>query len=313
MRRRKGQAFTLVELLVVVSIIALLIAILLPSLKKAREQARNVQCLSNLRSIMSGVGYYAQDHNSMLPGPLHAPIYRLTATNDPTSPFSPMNPNTERPWFLLARIGKYLSKSDANLELTDKVSTCPTALRTIPDDRFLPSKSLNNDFGVQGSNPNWSRPYHYLPNTWGNTAPVYYFGWTNIGVTWTGLVNSLNPAEDPFQVNTSGSAHRSKPLEMIKRPADEWAIGDAWYNFDVDTTNFRPGQPATTKAVGTWQLIRTGNPQHTSGGSENPLRNQPPHRDGKGTNLVFFDNHAATFSGVGRDWLATFPGNRNPN
>lgn len=65
--RNNKKAFTLVELLVVISIIALLLSILMPSLQKAREQAQRVVCGSNFRSVGTGLLLYANDYNNSLP------------------------------------------------------------------------------------------------------------------------------------------------------------------------------------------------------------------------------------------------------
>jgi prepilin-type N-terminal cleavage/methylation domain-containing protein len=59
--------FTLIELLVVVAIIAVLISILLPSLQKAREQARTTVCLANERQMGTAYFLYANNYNGMLP------------------------------------------------------------------------------------------------------------------------------------------------------------------------------------------------------------------------------------------------------
>src|SRR5271170_6843468 len=65
--RRSRSAFTLIELLVVVAIIALLVAILLPSLGKARETAKLSVCGSNLRQIYTCLAIYAEINNQFIP------------------------------------------------------------------------------------------------------------------------------------------------------------------------------------------------------------------------------------------------------
>jgi prepilin-type N-terminal cleavage/methylation domain-containing protein/prepilin-type processing-associated H-X9-DG protein len=65
MRRAKG--FTLIELLVVIAIIALLMAILLPSLRRARNQARAVVCQANLKQWGTILTIYTEDNQGYLP------------------------------------------------------------------------------------------------------------------------------------------------------------------------------------------------------------------------------------------------------
>ena len=66
---KKARGFTLIELLVVVSIIAVLVSILMPSLSRARQQARMVLCMSNLKQWSAIFSFYLADHeDSFMPG-----------------------------------------------------------------------------------------------------------------------------------------------------------------------------------------------------------------------------------------------------
>ena len=106
-RPRPAGGFTLVELLVVIGIIALLISILLPSLAKARQQAKTVACLSNMRTLGQAVLMYVNANKGMIPyagwrpgGPpapfpysevswddLVAPYYSKALDDGPNGPF----------------------------------------------------------------------------------------------------------------------------------------------------------------------------------------------------------------------------------
>ena len=66
-RGGRKSGFTLVELLVVIGIIAVLIAILLPALAKARASANRIVCLSNVRQLYTGIALYCNDNNDVFP------------------------------------------------------------------------------------------------------------------------------------------------------------------------------------------------------------------------------------------------------
>lgn len=64
---KKSGYFTLLELLIVISIMIILISVLLPALRSARVQAKTIKCMNNLKQQSLLLGYYADDHNAFFP------------------------------------------------------------------------------------------------------------------------------------------------------------------------------------------------------------------------------------------------------
>lgn len=233
---QRFRSFTLIELLVVIGIIALILAILLPSLQRARHQGRVTVCLSNLRSQWQIVEQYAADHGDRLP-PRHL-MWTLEA-------------DSTVPWLINRFLARYIGQPfslmvGGDQHMPDGVWRCP-------------------DVELGDNDPRWTHSgfIHHAPNTWlfntvrwddisgENTwlADVYP-GWYAApeATSWRKLGSIPRPSEIISiidNVNFFSVLHRhreareqiGRSFEAIHIPSPET---DLVTEFSHDTLNVRP-------------------------------------------------------------------------
>jgi prepilin-type N-terminal cleavage/methylation domain-containing protein len=127
MRDRRG--FTLIEILVVVAIIALLIAIILPSMSAVRRNAKKTVCRSNLKQIGAALQMYMKSNRDLLPHAMQNPFIKLPAPDDKLVPL---------PDVLRRELGV---TGDAKVHVVHKIFECPEDV--ITKESLLPTMLPN--------------------------------------------------------------------------------------------------------------------------------------------------------------------------
>jgi type II secretory pathway pseudopilin PulG len=194
----KRAAFTLVELLMVIGIIALLVGILLPALGKARRSAQEVRSLSNLRQMMIGYTmYYQENRGWVLFGYPPATVNGGPITvEDPVSGQSFGSPVSDRyPWRLLKYVGNIWEILHSHTE----VPPLPAAGDS-PSDAFAKAYTLS-------INPTYGINAVYVG---GQNGPLYQgFGLPNGDTPNTGhhVVFKASEVRHPTQLIVFADSH----------------------------------------------------------------------------------------------------------
>ncbi len=144
MHKSKNPGFSLIELLVVITIVSVLLAVTLPSLQQARETARRAACASNLHQIGLVLHIYSDESKGWYPSIRD----HRAATNQEILPTGPE-------WKHLSQLGWSL-----------KVLTCP-------------SSSFKAKFRITGSNGPLVFPYFYLAGAADRTSSGNWFGYND--------------------------------------------------------------------------------------------------------------------------------------
>ena len=222
--------FSLVELLVVVSILALLIAILVPALRSARGNAQSVVCRANLKNLMSGVLAYAGYNEDII-----VPSYNMRGvTGSTANPFDGWGPILDR--------GGFVSGSN---ELRNNPFVCPKTIDRAAMPFLGSSTPEDNALGYM----DWPAVVT-ISGSFSLTLPKRGFDklvrvsyWIN-GDNPTGLPQSFEPGayftgSVGYGPNLGGQIMEHNRFSRVKRPGQLIGLADGFYAGKQEAT--RPG------------------------------------------------------------------------
>lgn len=214
-RLSSGSGFTIVELLVVISIISLLMALVLPALGRAREVAFTVRCMSNLKQVgIAASAYSADNSNFMLPGNV-----------DPTA--SQASSHTNISWHRLLYV-QYMNNGGGAMQCPSIpiIGTPGSGTDKRNRGQFNPTNSSTDPrFAAAEWQNTASSPFtaaSYIMNLMPN-SPLVGSGWTT-GSLWSGATELQAGGYDPRRIRGWTSYNSQTPGSFPNTDYDAYPL-----------------------------------------------------------------------------------------
>lgn len=172
-RSRHARGFTLIELLVVIAIIAILAALLLPTLSKTKLKAESLTCLNNIKQLSLAWMLYADDNSDLLVNNHGVPetlARRQTWANN-VEDWQASDDNTNLVYLTDSKLGPFANRSW-------RIYKCPSDREPAPNGQRIRSMSMNSLVGNPGELTNRFNPtyvQYYKRTEILNTSGIFVF------------------------------------------------------------------------------------------------------------------------------------------